>query len=51
MEIIGITINPDVLARLSAEFSAKLVVLEQEIYAMAGREFNINSRAAGPDPL
>ncbi|KGO32833.1 MAG: DNA polymerase I [Desulfoprunum sp.] len=43
MEIIGITINPDVLARLSAEFSAKLVVLEQEIYAMAGREFNINS--------
>jgi len=43
MEIVGISINPDVLARLSAEFSAKLVVLEQEIYAVAGREFNINS--------
>ena len=43
MEIVGISIDPDVLARLSAEFSAKLVVLEQEIYAVAGREFNINS--------
>ena len=43
MEIVGISIDPDVLARLSAEFSAKLVVLEQEIHAVAGREFNINS--------
>ncbi|MBB5348965.1 DNA polymerase I [Desulfoprunum benzoelyticum] len=43
MEIIGIAINPDALARLSAEFSAKLAVLEGEIHAIAGREFNINS--------
>ncbi len=43
MEITGIAIDPEVLARLSAEFLAKLAALEQEIYRLAGREFNINS--------
>ncbi|KAB2892087.1 MAG: DNA polymerase I [Desulfobulbaceae bacterium] len=43
MEIAGISIDHEVLARLSAEFLAKLATLEQEIYRLAGREFNINS--------
>ena len=43
MEIAGISIDHEVLARLSTEFLAKLATLEQEIYRLAGREFNINS--------
>lgn len=43
MEIAGIAIDHEVLARLSAEFLAKLTALEQEIYRLAGREFNIQS--------
>ena len=43
MEIAGITIDPEVLAELSKEFRQKLVELEQQIYSLAGKEFNINS--------
>ena len=43
MEIAGITVDPEVLAGLSREFSQKLALLEKQIYALAGREFNINS--------
>ena len=43
MEMAGICIDPDVLSVLSAEFTGKLEVLEQQIYALAGHAFNINS--------
>ena len=43
MEITGICIDPQVLDALSTEFTAKLVLLEKEIYEHAGHEFNINS--------
>ncbi len=43
MEIAGIAIDHEVLARLSTEFLAKLTALEQEIYRLAGRQFNIQS--------
>lgn len=43
MEIAGITVDPEVLARLSNEFSQKMLALEEQIYHLAGREFNINS--------
>ncbi len=43
MELTGICIDTSVLSVLSLEFSKKLLVLEEQIYAMAGHEFNINS--------
>lgn len=43
MEIAGISIDPSVLSTLSDEFSGKLEVLEEQIYAMVGHAFNINS--------
>jgi DNA polymerase I len=43
MESAGIRVDPEVLSRLSVEFSKKLRVLEQEIYLLAGGEFNIQS--------
>jgi DNA polymerase-1 len=43
MEIAGICVDTSVLALLSTEFSGKLDVLEQQIYTLAGHEFNINS--------
>jgi DNA polymerase I len=43
MEINGITVDLEVLAGLSREFSQKMALLEEQIYALAGREFNINS--------
>jgi DNA polymerase I len=43
MECAGIRIDPDILARLSREFSDKLTGLEQEIYEIAGGAFNIQS--------
>ena len=43
MESAGIRIDPEVLSRLSVEFSEKLLRLEKEIYLLAGGEFNINS--------
>jgi DNA polymerase I len=43
MERTGIRIDPEVLAELSVEFSQKLLLLEQEIYRLAGGRFNIQS--------
>ncbi len=43
MEVTGICIDPSRLAVLSAEFSSKLKELEENIYALAGHSFNINS--------
>jgi DNA polymerase-1 len=43
MELAGIKVDTNLLQKLSAEFSAKLSELEQEIYKLAGEEFNINS--------
>ena len=45
MEIAGICLDPTVLAALSVEFTGKLVILEQQIYDLAGHTFNINSPA------
>jgi DNA polymerase-1 len=43
METAGICIDPAVLADLSLEFTGKLKILEEQIYALAGHAFNINS--------
>lgn len=43
MELAGINIDPSVLSALSVEFGDKLLVLEEQIYALAGHSFNINS--------
>lgn len=43
MEICGICVDRNILEKLSVEFSEKLSDLEQEIYQLAGEEFNINS--------
>jgi DNA polymerase-1 len=44
MEFNGIAIDTARLAELGADFAQRIAVLEQEIYAMAGSEFNIDSR-------
>jgi len=43
MEIAGICVSTKALDELSVEFKGKLLLLEQEIYHLAGREFNIQS--------
>jgi DNA polymerase I len=43
MEIRGICVDKKMLAELSDEFSGKLQHIEQRIYTLAGREFNVNS--------
>ena len=43
METDGIRIDPAHLKRLSVEFRERLEQREEEIYRLAGREFNINS--------
>jgi DNA polymerase-1 len=43
MELAGICVDPAVLAVLSKEFSEKLLLLEKQIYTLAGHPFNINS--------
>lgn len=43
MEMQGICVDPKILAELSVEFGEKLSHLEQDIYELAGEEFNINS--------
>lgn len=43
MELAGICVSTRVLDELSVEFKDKLLLLEQEIYRLAGREFNIQS--------
>ena len=45
MEHVGIKIDADVLATMSAELGKEHETLEQEMYAMAGYEFNIASPA------
>ena len=43
MELAGICVSTQVLDELSVEFKGKLLHLEQDIYRLAGREFNIQS--------
>jgi DNA polymerase-1 len=43
MELAGIRVLPAELAAYSAELELKLSALEEEIFALAGRRFNINS--------
>ncbi len=43
MELNGIMIDKGELAKLAVEFSAKITTITQEIYDMAGMEFNIAS--------
>ncbi len=43
MEMAGIKVDSDVLKNLSEKFEAELKTLEQQIYDLAGEEFNINS--------
>ncbi|MBR0385009.1 MAG: DNA polymerase I, partial [Erysipelotrichaceae bacterium] len=43
MEDQGIRVLPEVLDRIAEETSAKITVLEQSIYELAGKQFNINS--------
>ena len=43
MQAYGVHVDQEMLLSLSAEYGEKIAVLEQEIYASAGEEFNINS--------
>ncbi len=43
MEETGIRIETDVLAELSTRLAGRVEAIAQEIYALAGRQFNINS--------
>jgi DNA polymerase-1 len=43
MEMAGIRVDPEKLQRLSLEFGERLESLTDEIYRLAGLEFNINS--------
>jgi DNA polymerase-1 len=43
MERAGITIDPDLLRRLSNDFAKQQAVLEKQIHKLAGGEFNIGS--------
>ena len=43
MEMTGIKIDTDVFAQMSARFGRELKAIEQEIFAEAGMEFNVNS--------
>ena len=43
MESAGITVEQDTLAVMGEELSAKLTIIEEEIYEQAGEKFNINS--------
>lgn len=43
MEMAGIRIDPNVLADISREMHQRITALEQEIYQVAGYEFNVNS--------
>ena len=44
MENVGITVDTDVLDEISAGLEEELNEIETEIFELAGREFNINSR-------
>ena len=43
MEMAGITVDRDTLARMSNAFAQKLVQLEEEIHGIAGEKFNVGS--------
>jgi DNA polymerase-1 len=43
MEMAGITVDRDTLARMSNAFAQKLVQLEEEIHEAAGEKFNVGS--------
>ena len=43
MEMAGIRVDTDLLGQMSLEFKEELKNLEQNIYELAGEEFNINS--------
>jgi DNA polymerase-1 len=43
MEAVGVAVDVGRLRKLSAEFAARLEVIKAEIYALAGRAFNIGS--------
>jgi DNA polymerase-1 len=43
MELAGILVDPDVLARMATQLTEQLATLEQEIYGAVGHQFNINS--------
>jgi DNA polymerase-1 len=43
MEMAGVKIDRDELRRLSRDFAGRLAQLEQQIYKLAGHEFNIGS--------
>lgn len=43
METVGIVVDADTLATLAHDFGQELVRYEQQIYAAAGKEFNIQS--------
>jgi DNA polymerase-1 len=43
MELTGILVDREELTKLAREFGRELAELEQEIYKLAGQEFNINS--------
>ncbi len=45
MELAGITVDTDMLEELSSEFAARLAELKEDVFKMAGREFNVNSPA------
>jgi DNA polymerase-1 len=43
MEAAGIKVDGAELARIGEDFSARLIVLEQQVHALAGRPFNVAS--------
>jgi DNA polymerase I len=43
METLGITVDPDQLRRMSARMEEEISKLTEEVYALAGKPFNINS--------
>lgn len=43
MEFVGVAIDVDLLQAQSRDLTARLADIEQEIYTLAGEEFNINS--------
>jgi DNA polymerase-1 len=45
MEMTGIMVDREVLARMSNAFAQKMAMLEEEIHALAGEKFNVGSPA------
>jgi DNA polymerase-1 len=43
MERCGIKVDADDLRRMSADFSARMAIIEQEVFRLAGREFTLGS--------